>query len=110
MRLTFLHTCLKHFFDCLQAVSTVNFVLKMLQSLAPYPFRPPEEHLYNIYRVRNRLNIKFGFFPNDDVEKSLCNYTEYLLIKNDRKQSVLSKALKFINLTSDFLLVIIIVT
>lgn len=35
-------TCLKVFFESLQAVSTVNLVLKMLQSLAPYPLRPPE--------------------------------------------------------------------
>lgn len=36
-------TCLKVFLDSLQEVSTVNFVLKMLQSLAPYPLRPPKE-------------------------------------------------------------------
>lgn len=39
-------TCLKVFLDSLQAVSTVNFVLKMLQSFAPYPLRPPEEQVW----------------------------------------------------------------
>jgi len=34
-------TCLKDFLDDLHEVSTVNFLLKMLHSLAPYPFLPP---------------------------------------------------------------------
>ena len=34
-------TCLKHLRYSLQEVSTTNFVLKMLHSFAPYPFRPP---------------------------------------------------------------------
>lgn len=42
-------TCLKVFFETLQAVSTVNFVLKMLQSLAPYPLRPPEEQYWTMW-------------------------------------------------------------
>lgn len=53
MRFTCLLTCLKIFFDSLQAVSTVNFVLKMLQSLAPYPLRPPKKHVL-VWRCRTR--------------------------------------------------------
>ena len=33
--------CLKCFPYSLQLVSTVNLVLKMLHSFAPYPLRPP---------------------------------------------------------------------
>lgn len=34
-------TCLKQRFDSRHAVSTVNLMLKMLHSFAPYPLRPP---------------------------------------------------------------------
>ncbi len=35
-------TCLKHFLYSLQLVSTVNSLLNILHSFAPYPFRPPQ--------------------------------------------------------------------
>lgn len=59
MWLTFLScfTCLKVFFESLQAVSTVNFVLKMLQSFAPYPLRPPK-----VLNVKIRLTITLALF------------------------------------------------
>lgn len=45
MWLSLLLTCLNVFFESLQAVSTLNFVLNMLQSLAPYPLRPPVQRV-----------------------------------------------------------------
>lgn len=53
----FLPTCLKIFLDSLQAVSTVNFVLKMLHSLAPYPLRPPNEQVKMSVCKRNTRKV-----------------------------------------------------
>lgn len=52
---TKLRTCLKHSLDSLHAVSTVNLVLKMLHSLAPYPLRPPSE-THGIHKAQAHLS------------------------------------------------------
>lgn len=52
-------TCLKLCLYSLQAVSTVNLVLKILQSLAPYPFLPPAAK--HTVSIADRQLAKFTF-------------------------------------------------
>lgn len=91
-------TCLKLCLYSLQAVSTVNLVLKMLQSLAPYPFLPPaaKQTLSALQTATNNIHLpELMSITNDkDVEMAplTCDLFLIIIVVAGREQVTKNKS------------------